>query len=77
MQGGIEDYYSYEKFDLGLAGKGYVNTYNNQLTYVKNSLSLDGAMPININMVYSDSQSGHYNINGLFSNMRYGNGVAT
>ena len=74
---GMRDHYNYEMFDLGNAGQGYINTFNNELLYFHNDLTLDGDFPININRVYRDKQDDIFYTydysNEYFSKMVLGN----
>ncbi len=72
---GLEDYWSYDSIDVGRAGVGYINKYNNNLTFVHNDVALAGLMPITLNHIYNDAfVSSNYDVAGLYSNMKFGLG---
>lgn len=53
---GIEDYWSYETYNLGHKGTVYANPYNGSLTYIRNDVNMSGKLlPINISHVYNSN----------------------
>ena len=71
---GMEDYWSYEGFSLGISGSAYVNAYNGALTYIHGDVSTNGlVLPVSISHVYRTDE---INASGEFGNMKFGKGFS-
>ena len=58
---GLEDYWTYEAFELGDAGTAYVNVFNRNLTFVHNLYQTPGnILPINVSIIYNSSLAGKW-----------------
>lgn len=53
---GLENYWTFEGFNLGRSGQVNVNVYNSAITYIHEDLAMSGNhLPININHIYNNN----------------------
>lgn len=72
---GYNDLYSYHSQDVGRAGVGYVNDYNQSLSFIRNDLSISGnIMPVSVDMIYNPAVFDYAMVSyGINSYSVYGN----